>query len=291
MKEEPHFQSLAIYGVGLLGGSIALAAKERKLVETVIGIGRSEESIAQAHELGTIDSYTTDLESGVADADLVILCTPVRRIIEVLPIVMRHVKKGALVTDVGSTKSSIVEVAEQCRDQWRGTFVGSHPMAGSERSGVFHARSDLFEGATCFVTPTRHTDHAAFSALARWWRALGCRLAIARPQRHDALVALVSHLPHLVAVALVRAVESFNEDQNLVRGIIGNGFRDTTRIACGSAQMWQNICAENSEEIQRACAAFQEIFDKLLAAHVNDPNSLEAHFLAACDYRKSLDER
>lgn len=291
MKEDYHFRKLAVYGVGLLGGSLALAAKQRRLVESVVGIGRSEESLMQAKDVGAIDSYTTNLAEGVADADLVVMCTPVRRIIETIPVVMANGKAGAIVTDVGSTKSSIVEAAIKCRPHWKGVFIGSHPMAGSERSGVAHARPDLFEGATCFLTPTAETPYRELSKLGRWWRAVGCRLAIARPERHDALVALVSHLPHLVAVALVRAVESFNEDQNLVKGIIGNGFRDTTRIACGSAQMWQDICAENSREIERACSAFQTIFEQMLAAHSSNPDELESHFLSACEFRKGLEER
>ncbi len=288
--KEPHFQKLAIYGVGLLGGSIALAARQRKLVDHIVGIGRSAETLQQAQDVGAIDAYSTDPAEGVADADLVVLCTPVRHIIATLPAVMKHVKKGALVTDVGSTKTSIVRTAEQCRDS-RGFFVGSHPMAGSEQSGMKNAKADLFENANCFITPTPNTSHEAMSKIAGWWQALGCRLAIARPERHDMLVALVSHVPHLVAVALVRAVESFNEDQNLIKGIVGNGFRDTTRIACGSAQMWQDICAENSREIERACDAFEKAFRELLAAHAGDPAELESVFLSASEYRKLLEER
>ncbi|MGB9691348.1 MAG: prephenate dehydrogenase [Candidatus Sumerlaeaceae bacterium] len=288
--KQPHFQKLAIYGVGLLGGSIALAARQRQLVDQIIGIGRSAETLMRAQEAGAIDSFSTDPAEGVADADLVILCTPVRHIIESLPVVMAHVKSGALITDVGSTKASIIEAAEKCAPS-PGIFVGSHPMAGSELSGMSNAKADLFENANCFITPTPRMPREAVAKIAAWWQALGCRLAIARPERHDMLVALVSHLPHMVAVALVRAVESFNEDQNLVRGIIGNGFRDTTRIACGSAQMWQDICSENRDEIERACSTFEKAFQQLLAVHASDPEQLKTEFLSACDYRKKLDER
>lgn len=287
----PHFDTLAIVGVGLLGGSIGLAAKQRGLVRKVVGIGRSPETLQRAHELGAIDTICLDLEQGVADADLVVLCTPVRHIVTILPTVLAGVKDNAIVTDVGSTKVSIVEAAEHCLGSARGFFVGSHPMAGSEKSGVGHARADLFVGTTCFLTPTERTSHSALAAVARWWQSLDCRLALARPHRHDHLVALISHLPHLVAVALVRTVESFKEDQNLVKGIIGNGFRDTTRIACGSAQMWQDICAENTEEIRRAAAAFQEALQRLVEEHTGDIAQLEKEFLAACDFRKTLDER
>jgi prephenate dehydrogenase len=289
--KEPSFEKLAIVGVGLLGGSLALAAKERKLADHVLGIGRSEESLKQAVEMGAIDDYTTDLAAGVAEADIVVLCTPVRHITASVPTVMAHIKPGAIVTDVGSTKCTIVDVAEAAAASSKGTFVGAHPMAGSEKSGVAHARPDLFAGTNCFITPTPRTPLQTLATVAAWWRALGCRLAIARPQRHDALVALVSHLPHLVAVALVRAVESFEEDQNLLKGIIGNGFRDTTRIASGSAQVWQDICAENSKEIESAIAAFRRALDDLIAAHTSDSQALERAFLAVCEFRKSLDER
>lgn len=289
--KKPLFEKLAIVGVGLLGGSIGLKARGDNLVEHVIGIGRREESLQKAQDAGAIDEFTLDLKSGVKDADLVILATPVCHIVSILPDVMRSAKRGALVTDVGSTKVSIVNAAEAASTENGALFVGSHPMAGSEKSGVEFSRPDLFEGTTCFLTPTPRTSLQAFASISQWWRALGCRLAVARPERHDALVALISHLPHLVAVALVRAVESFKEDQNLIKGIIGNGFRDTTRIAEASAEMWQDICADNSAEIRKAAAAFMESLSSLLSAHDGDLSQLEAAFLAACEYRKSLDER
>lgn len=287
----PFFPKLAIVGVGLLGGSIGLAARERKLAGRILGIGRSEDSLQQAQRVGAIDEYSLDLIRGVADADLVILCTPVRHIAQILPTVMAHVKAGAIVTDVGSTKSTIVKVGEAASASSQGVFIGSHPMAGSEKSGVHHAHSRLFEGTNCFLTPTQQTPLAALATVGAWWRALGCRLAIARPERHDALVACISHLPHLIAVALVRTVADTQEDVNLIKGIIGNGFRDTTRIASGSAQMWEDICAENIQEISTTIAAFQRNLNELIAAH-NDPDgTLRRELLDVSEFRRSLDER
>ncbi len=287
----PFLQKLAIVGVGLLGGSIGLAARERHLAGSILGIGRSEDSLQQAQQVGAIDEYTLDLVSGVADADFVVLCTPVRHIAQILPTVMAHVKAGAIVTDVGSTKTTIVNVGEDAGASSQGIFIGSHPMAGSEKSGVLHAQARLFEGTNCFITPTAKTPLPALATVAAWWRALGCRLAIARPERHDALVASISHLPHLVAVALVRTVAGTQEDLNLIKGIIGNGFRDTTRIASGSAQMWEDICAENIQQISATIAAFQQNLEELIAAHSDPDGALRRELLAASEFRKSLDER
>ncbi|AXA35080.1 MAG: prephenate dehydrogenase [Candidatus Hydrogenedentota bacterium] len=288
-NRNPAFDRIAIVGVGLLGGSIGLAVKQRGLAREVVGIGRSPNSLKEALDLQVVDEVTTDLAEGIAEADLVILCTPVRHIVSILPEVLTKARGGALVTDVGSTKNTIVETAERVGSS--AFFVGSHPMAGSEKSGVRYANADLFEDTTCFVTPTPQTSWNAFGRICGFWRALGCRLAVARPDRHDVLVALISHLPHLVAVALVRAVESMKEDQNLIKGIIGNGFRDTTRIACGNTQMWEDICTENHEAICRMHEAFTRSLAELLEAQQANPTALQNYLNEACQYRRFLDNR
>lgn len=263
---EPQFKQISIIGVGLLGGSLGMAALQHKLAGEVVGIGRTQTSLQEAERQGAISSGTTDLNEGVENADLVVLCTPVRNIAEVLPEVVERAPVGAVITDVGSTKASIVARGDEVT---RGTgkfFVGSHPMAGSEKSGVRYSRPNLFEEATCFVTRSEETDFKAFSKICGLWRVLGSRLVISRPQRHDTLTAVISHLPHLAAVALVRAVENFYEDKNLVRGIIGNGFRDTTRIAAGNSDMWQDICLENHTEIEIARTALERSFNEIMDA-------------------------
>lgn len=263
---DPQFKQITIVGVGLLGGSLGMAALEHKLAGKVVGVGRTLTGLQEAQRQGAITSGTIDLAEGVEHADLIVLCTPVRNISEVLPEVVKAAPEGAVITDVGSTKASIVARGD---DVTRGTgkfFVGCHPMAGSEKSGVRFARSTLFEESTCFVTRTTETEPAAFSKICKLWRAVGCRLVISRPERHDTLTAVISHLPHLAAVALVRAVENFNEDKNLIRGIIGNGFRDTTRIAAGNSDMWQDICMDNREEIDIARAALEKSLNEIMEA-------------------------
>jgi prephenate dehydrogenase len=202
------------------------------------------------------------------------------------------VKAGAIVTDVGSTKGTIVALGDDEGARRGRTFVGSHPMAGSEKSGVRHAREDLFEDTTCFVTKTPGTDLAAFARVGEFWHALGARLVVLRPERHDELAALASHLPHVVAVALVSAMAASGEDKNLVKGVIGNGFRDTTRIAAGSTDMWDDICSDNSAAIQRAERLMTAVVERIIAAQrAGDSETLRQVLREAAEYREFLDNR
>ncbi len=259
-----------------------MAALDRKVCRDVIGIGRTQTGLQEAIRQGAISKGTTELSGGLADADLIVLCTPVRHIFSILPEVVAAAKRGAIITDVGSTKGSIVKQGDEITRGTGKLFVGSHPMAGSEKTGVQYSRPDLFEDSTCFVTRTAETDSNAFAAVCGLWRAFGSRLVISRPARHDSLTAVISHLPHLAAVALIRAVENINEDRNLIRGIIGNGFRDTTRIAAGSSEMWEDICVDNRSEIETARLALETSLHELMAACKNSEE---------CDkLRKMLDQ-
>jgi len=241
--------TLAIYGVGLLGGSVGLAVRARGMADRIIGIGRSTERLAQAVEQGAIDEMTTDLREGCAEADLVILASTVSHIVELLPHVAAACKASALVTDVGSTKATIVEQADRLFGRRGPHFVGSHPMAGSERSGVAHASADLFEKACCVVTPTPTTSRAATERLEEFWRLLGGRVVRLDPERHDRLVAVISHLPHVAAVAVLLVAAELGEDADVLATLLGNGFRDSTRVAAGPAEVWRDICLENRAAI------------------------------------------
>lgn len=284
------FNKISIVGVGLLGGSVGMAALKRGLCQEVVGVGRTSTSLQEAQRHGAISFGTTNLQEGVADADLVILCTPVNHIAQTLPEVVEAAREGAIITDVGSTKNTIVTRGDEIT---RGTgryFVGSHPMAGSEKSGVSHGSASLFEGSTCFITRTPETDLTALSRVFRLWKLLGAKLVISRPERHDALTSLVSHLPHLAAVALVRTVDAFHEDRNLIRGIIGNGFRDTTRVAGGSPDMWDDICTDNRENIRRAQAGLEKALEELMEACSAEPECgrLRTMLAQARDFRDFL---
>jgi prephenate dehydrogenase len=289
--DSPLFDTVALFGIGLLGGSLGLALQKRGLARHVIGIGRSEAAMEDAVELGLVHEATTDLDKGFARANLVILCTPVRHILQVLPQVVHRVPSGCIITDVGSTKASIVARGNELTRGTGRIFVGSHPMAGSEKSGMRFSRADLYQKSTCFVTKTPETDLHAFAKICALWTALGSRVVITRPERHDRLVAIVSHLPHMAAVALVRAVAATEEDKNLVRGIIGNGFRDTTRIAASSSAMWEDICADNAAEIRSFAEAFSRELEAVMA-HCNADGTIMKDILEeASDYRESLDQR
>lgn len=269
-----------------------MGARRHKLCNEVIGLGRSSAALEEARRLEAIDRFTLNAGEAVRGTDLVVLCTPVRHIVSVLPELIAQAKPGTIFADVGSSKASIVRVGEQAAAAAGCFFVGCHPMAGSEKSGVRHARENLYEDSTCFVTKTAVTDKTAFGRVCRLWHALGARIVISRPERHDRLVASVSHLPHVVAVALVRAVEKFSEDKNLIKGIIGNGFRDTTRIACGDSQMWEDICTDNHEEIARSRAALESALEELMNACSAKPGQqLRSILDDACEYRAFLDHR
>jgi prephenate dehydrogenase len=253
-------RQLAIVGVGLLGGSVAKAARQGGLARRILGIGRSAERMQPALDDGTLDLAVTDLDAGVREADFVLLAAPVLAIEGLLERVWRAAPAGALVTDVGSTKRNIVRAAERLAATRPLGFVGSHPLAGSEKSGYHVARADLFRGATVVVTPTEATELAALKRTTEFWEALGARVSSLDPQTHDRTVAAISHLPHLVACALVdgavRAESSALE-------LAARGFRDTTRIAAGDPDMWTEIFLANRDALSATVESFREALDDL----------------------------
>lgn len=241
---------LAILGPGLLGGSITLAARARGGFRVGLWARRAE-AVAEIEARGIADRASTDLRAIVADAQLVIFCMPIgampalaREIVDVIP-------AGAVVTDVGSVKAPVcAELGAIFRE--RGRFVGSHPMAGSEQTGLAAAHARLFEGAVAIVTPEAETDPAAVATVREFWTALGSRVLQLAPPEHDEIVALISHFPHLLAATLVQTVTEQN-----VRAFdfCGPGFRDTTRVAAGPPAMWAEILAQNREAVRDAAEA------------------------------------
>lgn len=219
------------------------------MVDQIVGLGRSMKRLEKSRALGAIDIATTDPAEAFAGADAVILCTPPRTIRKVIPEIAPLIEPGAFVTDVGSVKQAIVATGQKFFDGMQ--FIGSHPMAGSERAGVEAARGDLFEGAGCFITPVDETPASALTLAHQFWRAVGCRVIVVHPKRHDDLLASISHLPHLVAVAMVQNLYKHGDSTPYLRSVVGNGFRDTTRIAAGSADVWEQIFTENSEAVIR----------------------------------------
>ncbi len=254
-------ERLAIVGVGLLGGSVARAARARAIAREIVGVGRDAGRLRPALSDGTLDRVTTDLAEGVGGADRIVLAAPVLANETLLAAVWRAASPGALLTDVGSTKGGIVAAAERlaaARDDVQ--FVGSHPMAGSEKSGYAVARADLFEGATVVVTPTERNEPAAVKSVSEFWAGLGARVVTLDPDTHDRAVAAISHLPHVVAWALVDAVVRFEPD---ALAVAARGFKDTTRIAASDPAMWREILAGNRRAVLDSLAAFRQSLDEL----------------------------
>ncbi len=265
---------LAVVGVGLLGGSVAKAARARGVAREVIGIGRDAARLQAAVDDGALDRATTDLADGLMDADFVVLAAPVRAIEDLLERMWDVARPDAIVTDVGSSKAAIVRKADALARRRPLTFVGSHPMAGSEKSGYGVARADLFQGALVVVTPSGGSDPRAVKTVTAFWEHLGARVTALEPDAHDVAVAAVSHLPHLVACALVDAV---TREAPGALPIAARGFRDTTRIAAGDPRMWQEIFIANRAPLADALGAFRRALDELEAlVATGDPVAVEA---------------
>ncbi len=248
-------RQLAIVGVGLLGGSVAKAARLGGLAHRIVGIGRDAGRLRPALDDGTLDLAVTELDAGVREADFILLAAPVLTIEGLLERVWRAAPDRALITDVGSTKRNIVRAAERFAATRSLSFVGSHPLAGSEQAGYRVARADLFRGATVVVTPTEATELGALKKTTEFWEALGARVSSLDPETHDRTVAAISHLPHLIACALVDGAARVEPS---ALELAARGFRDTTRIAAGDPDMWTEIFLANRDALSATIEAFRE---------------------------------
>jgi cyclohexadieny/prephenate dehydrogenase len=276
------FDSLTIVGVGLIGGSIGLAAKARAASRRVVGVGRNPETLARAQDLGAIDEFTTDLTHGVRSADVVVFCSPVdqiaRQALQAAPAAM----PGVLFTDAGSTKANIVRDLDG-KLPAHVRFVGAHPLAGSEKQGAENARDDLFDGRVCVLTPTPGTNPAAVEQAALFWQALGCEVMRVTPEEHDLALATTSHLPHFVAALLAAQLPT------KWRPFTATGFRDTTRIAAGDPALWAAIARENALALAHALDQFAGRLDELRKAVLNqDSDELIDLLTAAKRVRDAL---
>lgn len=242
---EQRCRHVTIVGVGLLGGSAALAIKADDPGVRIAGVGRRQSSLDKALEIGAIDTAHLDSADAVAETDLVILATPVGAFAPHMRSIAPVLRRGAIVTDVGSTKVGVVRTAERILGRG-GPFVGSHPMAGSEQKGVAFSRADLFQGATCVVTPTSRTPRDLTRRVERFWRTLGMRTVRMSPSAHDRAVARVSHLPHVLASLLMMLPDEADLD------VSATGFRDATRLASGDPEMWRDILTTNRKAILAA---------------------------------------
>ena len=245
------FERIAIVGVGLIGGSIGLAVRKNKLASKVIGIGRRKISIDKAKKKGAIDAGTLNLRQGIKGAGLIIIATPVDKVEVKLREVAKYAERGAIVIDVNSTKQKIIISAARClpKDVF---FVGTHPIAGSEQTGVLSSDAGLFDGTICIITPTLSTDKKVLKKIKSFWRNIGAEVKVMSPELHDDIVADISHLPHILAYTLCDTVSSKELK------MAGTGFKDTTRIAKSSPRMWEEIFIQNQKSLLKSVTAFQK---------------------------------
>lgn len=264
------FQQITILGPGLLGASLAMAVKERGLATRVVTWSRRPESRAKCLNQSWCDAVLDTPEQAVVGSDLVVICTPVQTIVPLLVQIRPALATDALITDVGSTKSLICREARSALEGHSATFLGAHPMAGSEQAGMEHAQSDLFEKAACMLTPLDQASSAAIVKLSAFWETLGMTVSIVSPEKHDEIVAHVSHLPHLLASTLCGYLATQDDTW---RTLAGGGLRDTTRVASGDPQLWKQILEQNSDEVLRAIEGFEQQLHHLKTDLLNQ-NSL-----------------
>jgi prephenate dehydrogenase len=277
------FKNVAIIGVGLIGGSLGLAMRRSHIATKVIGFFRKKKSARLAKKLGIVDKVCFDLSSAVRDADLVILAAPV----EVIKSLGRHiagkVKRTAIVMDVGSTKKEIIEALDKPFTRRGVSFIGTHPLAGSEKSGLRFANPKLFQGSLCFIIKTKQTDKRALAKIKSLWSELGAKIIISDAFSHDCIVAAVSHLPHMVSFALMNSLPV------KYLQFSGSGLRDCTRLASSESAMWEDICLSNRAQILKALKRFKSsvmLLERLIAQ--NKRNALHHYFLQAKQRRDNL---
>jgi len=263
---DPQFDRIALIGIGLIGSSIARVARSRNLVREIVISTRSPETLSRAEELGLGDAYFLDAGEAVQNADLVILCVPVGACEAVTKWIAPALKPGAIVTDVGSTKKSVVEqMAPHLPESAH--FVPGHPIAGTEQSGPDAGFATLFENRWCILTPPPGTNEDAQTRLADFWKACGSSVEVMDPDHHDLVLAIVSHLPHLIAYNIVGTADDLQAvTKSEVIKYSASGFRDFTRLAASDPTMWRDVCLHNKEAILEMLARFSEDLSALQRA-------------------------
>ncbi len=280
-----HWQKITLVGVGLLGGSLGLAIKKSGLARQVVGYVRRSASVAECEKAGAVDSAEMDLKRAVEGAELVVLCTPIAQMSELVQQMGSALKPGALVTDVGSVKGSLVRDLESLVAASGGHFIGSHPMAGTEKVGVSGAKVDLFVNAVCVLTPTSNSPPELIARLEEFWKNIGAVPLRLSAEIHDELVSRSSHLPHVVAATLANYVLSpiHPKEQGT---LCASGFRDTTRIASGSPEMWRDICVANAKNLGRVLGVFiDDLHEFRVALEKGDVRTIEEFFVKAKERR------
>lgn len=279
------FEQLGLIGCGLMGGSFALALKKAGLVRRVVGYSKSPATTARALQLGVIDAAATDAAQAAAGSDLVLLAVPVAATAATLGSIRHEITAQTLVMDVGSTKVDVAQAAHAALGDQLGCFVPAHPITGKEVAGVDHADAQLYQGAQVVLTPTAHTAPAQVQRAQALWQALGSQVSVMTPELHDNALAAISHLPHLLAFAMMRSMLR-QPDGDTYLSLAGPGFRDFTRIGAGEPHMWRDILLANKKEVLAQSRQFQHALQELEQAMLtDDPQALQALISSASQCR------
>ena len=279
------FEQLGLIGCGLMGGSFALALKRAGLVRRVVGYSKSPSTTERARQLGVIDVEAPSALLAVAGADIVLVAVPVAATEATLRSIKHLVTPQMLVMDVGSTKTDVVQAARQALRDQVGSFVAAHPIAGREVAGVEHADAALYQGCKVILTPTERTLTALLQRAHALWTALGCHVTHMSPESHDAAFAAVSHLPHLLAFAMMGSIGA-QAQSDLFLSLAGPGFRDFTRIAASDPRVWRDILLANRDEVLAQCGLFRHALEQLeQAVHGGHSQALEDRLTLASETR------
>jgi len=288
-----HLNKIVIFGVGLIGGSVALALKKTGVAPKIVGVGRNIENLQTAINLGVIDEAEADIAKAVGDADLVLIATPVAQTQKILEAIIPHLSQSTVVTDAGSTKSDIAQYVMNASkraknpEHFLSQFVGGHPIAGAEKSGVTAAKEDLFIGKNVVLTPNEKTSLEAIKLVSELWQTTGANVSEMTAQTHDQIFAAVSHLPHLLAFALVNNLANRPNAKQLF-DFAASGFRDFTRIAGSSPEMWRDISLANKTALLNELEAYQAEISALQNLLKNeDSQGLQAMFEQASQARQA----
>lgn len=288
---DPHFNRIALIGIGLIGSSLAHAIRQRKLADEIIVSTRSAHTLRRAEELGLGDRYYLDAGEAVAGADLIIICVPVGASEAVAKWIAPALKPGAILTDVGSTKGSVIrQIAPHVPEGVH--FIAGHPIAGTEESGPDAGFADLFDDRWCILTPTPDSDPDALARLSAFWQACGSMVDTMDPEHHDLVLAIVSHLPHIIAYNIVGTADDLETvTKSEVIKYSASGFRDFTRLAASDPTMWRDVCLHNKEAILEMLARFSEDLSALQrAVRWGDGEALFNLFTRTRSIRRSIVE-
>lgn len=279
------FERITVIGVGLIGASFAMSMKKNKLCNVIVGTGRNPENLEKAKIKGIIENYYLEPEKACQGSDLILFSTPVGIFLDIAKRIKNSLKKGAIVTDVGSVKGNLVREMESLMPDGV-SFVGAHPIAGSDKTGIDNASAELFLGAKCIITPNKNTDKNALQKIIEIWKTFGSDIRLIDPDEHDKIYSVVSHLPHIIAYEIVNTVADIDVSY---LNFSGQGFLDTTRIASSSPELWRDICILNKENLLNSIEIFKKNLEKISQyLRASDSNSIEKDFAKARALRQSI---